>query len=65
MKQTNKQATELKSQFHLTYNMILNLLRVSEFRVEDVLKRSFSEFASQRVKKTQTNINNKQTNINN
>jgi superfamily II RNA helicase len=29
--------------------MILNLLRVEDFRVEDMIKRSFSEFASQRL----------------
>ncbi|XP_072890914.1 superkiller complex protein 2 [Hemitrygon akajei] len=34
----------LQSQFRLTYTMILNLLRVEALRVEDVMKRSFSEF---------------------
>jgi antiviral helicase SKI2 len=29
--------------------MILNLLRVEDFRVEDMIKRSFSEFSSQRL----------------
>lgn len=33
----------MKSQFRLTYNMILNLMRVDELRVEDVMSRSFSE----------------------
>lgn len=33
----------LKSAFRLTYNMILNVLRVDELRVEEVMKRSFSE----------------------
>lgn len=33
----------LRSQFRLTYNMILNLLRIAELRVEDVMARSFSE----------------------
>ncbi|KAI0560285.1 superkiller viralicidic activity 2-like W [Gracilaria domingensis] len=33
----------LKSQFRLTYNMILNLLQIDEMRVEDVMARSFSE----------------------
>ena len=42
-------ATKLESQFRLTFNMILNLLRVEDFRVEDMIKRSFSEFASQRL----------------
>ena len=39
----------LKSQFRLTYNMILNLLRVEALRVEEMIKRSFSENASQRM----------------
>ncbi|XP_019620739.1 PREDICTED: helicase SKI2W-like [Branchiostoma belcheri] len=36
--------TQLESRFRLTYTMILNLLRVEELRVEDMMKRSFSEF---------------------
>ncbi|GJJ09981.1 hypothetical protein Clacol_004206 [Clathrus columnatus] len=39
----------LQSQFRLTYNMILNLLRVEALRVEEMIKRSFSENASQRL----------------
>ena len=39
----------LRSQFRLTYNMILNLLRVEALRVEEMIKRSFSENASQRM----------------
>nr|XP_033772514.1 helicase SKI2W [Geotrypetes seraphini] len=35
---------QLQSQFRLTYTMILNLLRVEALRVEDMMKRSFSEF---------------------
>lgn len=42
-------ATKLQSQFRLTYNMILNLLRVEALRVEEMMKRSFSENASQRL----------------
>ena len=42
-------STRLKSQFRLTYNMILNLLRVEEMSVESMIKRSFSEFATQRA----------------
>ena len=42
-------STMLKSQFRLTYNMILNLLRVEEMSVENMIKRSFSEFATQRA----------------
>lgn len=41
-------ATRLSSQFRLTYTMILNLLRVEDMTVEDMIKRSFSEFGSQR-----------------
>ena len=43
------QSTMLRSQFRLTYNMILNLLRVEEMSVENMIKRSFSEFATQRA----------------
>ena len=39
----------LSSQFRLTYNMILNLLRVEALKVEEMIKRSFSENASQRL----------------
>jgi antiviral helicase SKI2 len=39
----------LQSQFRLTYNMILNLLRVEALKVEEMIKRSFSENASQRL----------------
>ncbi|KAI3427058.1 hypothetical protein D9Q98_006998 [Chlorella vulgaris] len=42
-------ATRLESQFRLTYSMILNLLRVEDLKVEDMLKRSFAEFRSQRA----------------
>lgn len=38
----------LDSRFRLTYNMILNLLRVEELRVEDMMKRSFSEWHLQK-----------------
>lgn len=41
--------TKLSSQFRLTYSMILNLLRVEALRVEEMIKRSFSENASQRL----------------
>lgn len=43
------QSTRLSSKFRLTYNMILNLLRVEEMSVEGMIKRSFSEFATQRA----------------
>ena len=39
--------TKLRSQFRLTYNMILNLLRVEALKIEEMIKRSFSENASQ------------------
>jgi len=42
-------STRLSSQFRLTYNMILNLLRVEEMSVESMISRSFSEFATQRA----------------
>ncbi|KAG8697325.1 hypothetical protein FRC08_006616 [Ceratobasidium sp. 394] len=38
---------KLQSQFRLTYNMILNLLRVEALKVEEMIKRSFSENTSQ------------------
>jgi len=41
------QPTRLSSQFRLTYNMILNLLRVEALKVEEMIKRSFSEHATQ------------------
>src|SRR5579859_4246634 len=41
------QPTKLQSQFRLTYNMILNLLRVEALKVEEMIKRSFSEHATQ------------------
>lgn len=41
--------SKLQSQFRLTYNMILNLLRVEALRVEEMIKRSFSENLSQRL----------------
>jgi len=39
--------TKLESKFRLTYLMILNLLRVEELRVQDMMKRSFSESRNQ------------------
>lgn len=42
----------LRSQFRLTYNMILNLLRIEELRVEDVMARSFSEAPAKRQSKS-------------
>ncbi|KAK4620179.1 Putative ATP-dependent RNA helicase [Fulvia fulva] len=41
------QPTKLRSQFRLTYNMILNLLRVEALKIEEMIKRSFSENATQ------------------
>lgn len=40
--------TKLESKFRLTYGMILNLLRVEQLRVEDMMKRSFGELELQR-----------------
>ena len=42
-------STELSSQFRLTYNMLLNLLRVEDMSVEDMMRRSFSEFSTQKA----------------
>ncbi|EJT42980.1 SKI2-like protein [Saccharomyces kudriavzevii IFO 1802] len=39
--------TRLQSQFTLTYNMILNLLRIEALRVEEMIKYSFSENAKE------------------
>ncbi|RIA89533.1 hypothetical protein C1645_772097 [Glomus cerebriforme] len=41
--------TKLESKFRLTYNMILNLLRVEALRVEEMIKRSFSENMGQKM----------------
>ncbi|KAL7750016.1 Antiviral helicase ski2 [Sorochytrium milnesiophthora] len=43
------QPTKLESQFRLTYNMILSLLRVEALKVEEMIKRSFSENSSQKA----------------
>ncbi|XP_055896682.1 SKI2 subunit of superkiller complex protein-like [Biomphalaria glabrata] len=40
--------TSLESHFRLTYSMILNLLRAEQLRVQDMIKRSFSEFNNQK-----------------
>lgn len=37
----------LKSAFRLTYSMILNILRVDELRIEDMMKSSFGEAAEE------------------
>jgi antiviral helicase SKI2 len=42
------QATVLESRFRLTYNMIINLLRQEDLKVEDVMKQSFMEAGAQR-----------------
>lgn len=43
------ESTKLKSQFRITYCMILNLLRIETLKVEDMIKRSFSENAAQKL----------------
>ena len=43
-------ATQLQSQFRLTYGMLLNLSRVESLRVEDMMQRSFAELDSARQK---------------
>lgn len=40
-------STKLRSQFRLHYNMILNLMRVEALKIEEMIKRSFSENATQ------------------
>ena len=40
-------AKKLSSQFRLTYTMILILLRVEDMTVEEMIKRSFTEFSTQ------------------
>ncbi|XP_057289644.1 SKI2 subunit of superkiller complex protein-like [Hydractinia symbiolongicarpus] len=40
--------TKLVSRFRLTYYMILNLLRVKQLTVQDMMKRSFAEFYLQK-----------------
>lgn len=42
-------ASKLSSRFRLTYGMMVNLLRGSDLSVEDMMKRSFSEFHTQRA----------------
>ena len=39
--------TRLQSRFRLTYNMILNLLRQEDMKVEEMMKRSFGESRAQ------------------
>jgi antiviral helicase SKI2 len=41
--------TILASKFRLRYNMILNLVRVNNLTVQDMIKQSFTEFASQKM----------------
>ena len=41
-------STKLESRFRLTYNMILNLLRQEDLKVEDMIRRSFGELISAR-----------------
>ncbi|KAL9658566.1 hypothetical protein ABK040_006104 [Willaertia magna] len=42
-------ATHLESKFKLSYNMILNLMRVEDFKIQDMIKRSFSESKTQQI----------------
>lgn len=48
--------TRLQSQFRLTYNMILNLLRIEALRVEEMIKFSFSENSKETLKPEQENM---------
>uniref|UniRef100_A0A8R1I959 Helicase C-terminal domain-containing protein n=1 Tax=Caenorhabditis japonica TaxID=281687 RepID=A0A8R1I959_CAEJA len=45
------QALRLESKFRVTYSMILNLLRVEQLKIEDMLKRSYVESDSLRESK--------------
>lgn len=57
---------KLESKFRLTYTMILNLLKVRSFRVQDVMKRSFGESSSQKEhKKHQDMLNQAQDKLSN
>lgn len=47
------QPTKLISQFRLTYQMILSLLRIESLRVEEMLKKSFSEDGNQKAAPSQ------------
>lgn len=38
----------LKSQFRVTYSMVLNLMRVEQLRIQDMMRRSFGEFGSEK-----------------
>ncbi|KAI9295005.1 antiviral helicase [Neoconidiobolus thromboides FSU 785] len=42
-------SNRLSSQFRLTYNMMLNLLRVEALKVEEMIKRSFAEDGNQQL----------------
>jgi hypothetical protein len=46
-------ATKLTSQFRLTYGMIVNVIRLADLNIEDMIKRSFSEFHMQRALSSQ------------
>ncbi|CAL1538051.1 unnamed protein product [Lymnaea stagnalis] len=41
--------TPLESRFRLTYSMILQLMRVEQLKVHDMMKRSFSEFHTKKT----------------
>ena len=44
------QADKLNSAFHLTYNMVLNLLRVEEINPEYMLEKCFFQFQNKQVR---------------
>lgn len=44
---------KLRSQFRITYGMVLNLLRIETLKIEEMIKRSFSENAAQRLQPEQ------------
>lgn len=50
------QALRLESKFRVTYSMILNLLRVEQLRIEDMLQRSYVESDSLRESKQKKKV---------
>nr|WCZ58663.1 exosome RNA helicase MTR4 [Seculamonas ecuadoriensis] len=46
----NGRADPLNSQFHLSYNMLLNLLRIEAIDIEYLMVRSFHQFQSERAR---------------
>lgn len=64
----NGQADVLNSAFHLSYGMILNLMRIEEISPEDILKKSFYQFQNMEslplIKEELMQLKNEETSIN-